>query len=138
MRIEGNYILGTPEEIAAYLVKDLIKDKYITSSSKFYDCDFAIVDMTEEEIEELTLEYIYNNSTGWYGIKHIDTGFDSNDLDLFADYYGGSCGVYNNIYDGMKNDECINVVKDLIISTLSVVECYKCKEDTLLIVIVKE
>lgn len=136
MMIDGNYILGTPKEIATYLVRDLIKDKYINNSSKFYNCDFAIVDMTNKEIEELTLEEIHDNSTGWYGIKHINTGFDSSDLDLFVDYYGGGCGMYDMIYDGMKKDEYINIVKELIMSTLNVIE--GCKEDTLLIGIVKE
>lgn len=136
MTINGNYILGMPEEIAAYLVRDIFKNKHINNSSKFYNCDFAIVDMTNEEIKELTLEEIYINSTGWYGIKHINTGFDNSDLDLFADYYGGGCGVYDMIYDGMKKDECVNIVKELIMSTLNIVE--SCKEDTLLIGIVKE
>ncbi len=126
MRKEDKYILGTAEEIA----KEIIKDYYNSGNANdFIGCDFAMVDLANAE--GLTLEEIRYNSSGWYGIKHINTGFDSNDLDLFADYYGGSCGVYDVLYDGLILIDCVAIVKNMIMSTLQV--CESCKDDTVLI-----
>lgn len=125
-REDEKYILGTAEEIAKEIVKNYC-DSY--NIEDFLECDFAIVDLIDPE--DFTLEEIRYNSSGWYGIKRINTGFDSNDLDLFADYYGGSCGVYDVLYDGLTLIDCVAIVKNMIMSTLQV--CESCKDDTVLI-----
>lgn len=140
LRKENKYMLGTIAECA----KELYKADEKRFENRFVNCDFAIADSHVDvgddlDFEHDDLETIFENSSGWYGINKLDTGFDNShddDVDLFADYYGGGCGVYNVIYEGMEKNECIKIVKELIMSTLNMVEC--CKEDTLLIGIVKE
>lgn len=119
IRIEGKYILGTAKEIAELLVGNILnEDKIITYSSvnNFRDCDFAIV---ENQIKDKSLVEIYESSDCFFGIKKIQTGFDSNDLELFADYYGGGAGVYHSIFNGnMDIKECEGIIYGLIKGTL--------------------
>lgn len=88
--------------------------------SKFTDCDFAIID--ELEMGK-PLDDIRRDATGWYGIKRIDTGFDSEDLLLIADYYGGGCAHLSQIWSGL--DGYLDVQKEIegvLLNTLTVQE----------------
>ena len=92
---QDKYMLGTIKEIA--------KELYDLNKKDFVDCDFALIDNQDIDLnnKDIDLDEIYHNSTGWYGIKKINTGFDAkanNDWNLFADYYGGGCGVYRFIF----------------------------------------
>ena len=68
------------------------------------------------------MKRLCNKLEYWYGIKKIDTGFDSfynNVINLFADYYGGGCGVYSKLdFDDPIND-IISTITKTIINTLS-------------------
>lgn len=81
------------------------------------DYDFAI----KSELVDLT----------WYGIKKLNTGFNSSCIDLFADYYGGGKGVYHRIESYMDEEEKENIIRTMI---LLVLEDEVADEDTLLVV----
>lgn len=119
MRKENECLLGTTIEIAEEITR-----KYLETgiNADFTNIDFAIVDLTTKELKELDLEKIRYSASGWYGIKRIETGFSNDDLELFADYYGGGCGVYDTLYDGLNPKESISIVEKMIIKTLSVRE----------------
>lgn len=118
MRKESKYILGTIAEVANELYK--IDEKKFTD--RFVECDFALANDFALDLEKDDLETIYIDSTGWYGIKKIDPGFDSrhdDNVDLFADYYGGGCGTYELIGDWEWADNIVKTIKEMIINVLS-------------------
>lgn len=127
MKIDGKYILGTASEIAKVILSDVLKDEHINAKSNFYNCDFVIA----EDIENEDLATIYHKGSGWYGIKSIDTGFDVDDLELFANYYGSSGGTYDCLYDGLDNSRCIEIVEKMIIETLNIME--NCSKTTMIL-----
>ena len=115
---EGKYLLGTISEIA----NELYNSEEKIFKNRFRECDFALVDTKDFDFLKESLDVIYENSIGFYGIKKIDTGFDndSNDnVDLFADYYGGGCGVYRLVEDYGNDEDIIDTIKEMIIETLS-------------------
>ena len=131
LRKEGKYILGTIDEVA----KELYKANEKNFADRFIECDFAVANDFDLDLEKDDLETICIDSTGWYGIKKIDTGFDDrheNDVDLFADYYGGGCGTYRLIGDWDDKDLITDIIKEMIIIVLSHQESY-ITEDTILI-----
>lgn len=120
LRKEEEYILilGTIEEVA----KELYNPDEKEFKNKFKDCDFATVDMDLLNKYEDDLETIYLISTGWYGIKKIDPGFENSyldNIDLFADYYGGGCGVYKFIGDWQDDKDIIKTIEGIIVEVLS-------------------
>lgn len=116
LRKEGRYILGTIKEVARELYNPNIKD----FTERFIDCDFALVYDGDFDLFNDNLESICYNAEGWYGIKRIDTGFDNVDnVDLFADYYGGGCGTYRLMGDWISNTEIVRRITEMIIKVLS-------------------
>ena len=123
LRRENKYMLGTIAEVA----KELYKSNEKKFADRFVECDFAIADGhvnvgDDLDFEHDDLETIFKNSTGWYGIKKLDTGFDSShndDVDLFADYYGGGCGTYRLIGDWDNKNEIIKTIREMIIVVFS-------------------
>lgn len=131
MRRESKYVLGTPKELAEYIVDESFKfknSKAISGDLKPYD--FAIADELVDT-DKLTLEEITASSDGWYGIKQIDTGFDYYGVELFADYYGGRCGQCGELEFDYNRNECVLIITEMITNVLNVTET--CHEDTLLI-----
>ena len=81
-----------------------------------------LVDTKDFDFLKESLDVIYENSIGFYGIKKIDTGFDndSNDnVDLFADYYGGGCGTYVLLGDWDSKDYIVKNIIGMILDVLS-------------------
>ena len=118
LRKESKFMLGAIDEIA----KELYKADANFFKNRIIDCDFALVEKENFNVEQDDLKFIYTNSTGWYGIKKIDPGFDSrhyDDVDLFADYYGGGCGTYRLIGNWDDNDKIVNTIKEMIVEVLS-------------------
>lgn len=64
----------------------------------FPSCRFDFVCGEYETVEEARKYNVLS-----YGIKDIDTGFDSIALCLIADAVGGECGHYIELYDDEKN-----------------------------------
>lgn len=85
-----------------------------------------------KEIAKNISELFQQNEAGVYGIKRIDTGFDNDNLELFADYYGGGNGCYKEIVVGASTEGCVNNIISLLIDTIKF--DYLCNENTILIV----
>lgn len=119
---QNNYMLGKIKDIAKELYFPKDKDKLLFRC--FRECDFALIDNQDIDLnnQDIDLDEIYHNSTGWYGIKKINTGFDAkanNDWNLFADYYGGGCGVYRFIFNNDDTSDIISNIEEMIMETLS-------------------
>lgn len=95
------------------------------------ECDFCIID---DDNAKYTLEDIRINASGWYGLKVVNGGFNSDCLVVMADYYGGGCANLLQIWnDGFGASEyTIRDLTKLILDTLEVQE--SARNDTLLIV----
>lgn len=129
MKAEGSLILGTAREVTEYLLKNSFNHNGTLKSNIFHDCDFAVAN--DMYLTNYTLEEILINSDGWYGIKRIDAGFDSENMELITDYYGGGCATLTSVmYDEEKNN-VINIVEKSILEVLSDYEM--ADKDTLLI-----
>lgn len=122
LRKENKYMLGTIAEVA----KELYHKNEKNFEDRFIECDFAVVEKEDFDLDNDDLEIIHINSTGWYGIKKLDTGFDNEygGVDLFADYYGGGCGTYKLIGDWLPDEDILMYINKMIISVLS------CQEGT--------
>lgn len=122
LRKENKYMLGTITEVA----KELYHKNEKNFEDRFIECDFAVVEKEDFDLDNDDLEIIHINSTGWYGIKKLDTGFDNEygGVDLFADYYGGGCGTYKLIGDWLPDEDILMYINKMIISVLS------CQEGT--------
>lgn len=128
MKREGCLAVCTIRELADELEKSIDSDLVI--DSQFTECDFAII---SEDIQSNDLEYIKSGASGWYGIKRLETGFDSTDLLLICDYYGGGCPNLIQIWEGMDGAvEHSKSILDGLLGCLNVQET--AKPETVLIV----
>lgn len=116
----GKYSVMTGPELA----KEITSRFYNGNELKhpFVEVDFAILDgdgysFTEEECEEIKW-----NVSGWYGIKTVDLGFDSDCLVVVADYYGGSCLRIREFHNRISRDEFLEQIDTLIGEVLNVQE----------------
>ena len=94
MRKENESMVCTVNELSDYLGERA--RKCIREGSRFPDCDFAVID---SENANKSFDELRDDNYGWYGIKAVDTGFDSADLILFSDYYGGGCASFCSIWE---------------------------------------
>lgn len=83
------------------------------------DCDFAIAEIPGKYA---TLEEIKASSSGWYGMKRIDAGFDSEELCVITDYYGGGCANFAQLCDAMEKKEITESFIHTILHTLNTIE----------------
>lgn len=130
------YMVKSVRNLAAYVVSNLNYDgiRDLTSDDhNFIDCDFCTIGDVEETE---SLEKIVKNSYSWHGIKKIDIGFSSSDLDIAVDYYGGGCLQTTSLNYNMSNIGCIELIKEIIMRSFA--DNGDCVEDdTLLLVGVK-
>lgn len=101
-------------------------DEHAVLKSEFPACDFAIIDSDDSD----NINDAARNASGWYGIKAFDAGFDSVNLCLIADYYGGGCAELCQIFDGMEN--AAEEIEKTILNTLTYQEA--ANADTMLLV----
>lgn len=66
----------------------------------FCEADIA-ADCPLEMEEGETLEDIYHDSCAWFGIKQIDSPFDSSDRLFMVDMYGGGAASVVQVYADM-------------------------------------
>ena len=131
MRREGKYVLCTPEELAEYIVDVSFKFQgAIMQNYELKPYDFAVANEFID-LNKSTLEEIKASSSGWYGIKQIETGFEFQGIDLIADYYGGRCMLCGELEFDYSRAECVMVITEMIINVFNIQET--CHEDTLLI-----
>lgn len=131
MRKEGKYILGTAKEVAEYIVDESFRfNGALIGNYELKPYDFAVADELID-LNKSTLEEIKASSSGWYGIKQIEAGFDYQGIDLIADYYGGRCMVCGELELDYSRAECVMVIIEMIMNVLNIQDT--CHEDTLLI-----
>lgn len=116
------------QELAKYYADLILNDGKFNENIP--GCDFAIADSLVPE--GASLEDIRDSSSGWYGMKKFDAGFDSTDLCLIADYYGGGCAEITQLFEGMDDDDIADEIERIILGTFNV--CESAHRDTELIV----
>ena len=89
-------VYGTIWEIAGVL-----RDKFNSGFLTEIECDFAVV---ENDII-ISFEHCMKEDLRWFGLKVIDSGFNNRDTEIICDYYGGGCGVYFTIEEGVFLDD---------------------------------
>lgn len=120
----NQYKLCTIHEFAEYVAEIInAQRKYDNNEGRFTaplpDYDFAIAD---DDRQGKSLEEIALNSSGWYGMKKFDAGFDSVDLCLITDYYGGGCAKITQIWNGEPKEYIITDIENMIINSFKVCE----------------
>lgn len=106
-------IKGLAEEIVNRIdTEHILKER-------FPACDYGVIDVEgETEFDQEELEFLRSGICGWYGIHPVDTGFDSEDLVLVADYYGGGSARLVQLFDGIDKagaatDICRTIVDSM-------------------------
>lgn len=115
MKIDRQWMLCTVKELGVWLAERAEKD-VLTGEKNFPDFDFVIVDPEDGD----SLSEMARKAGGWYGIKAIDAGFDSNQLMLVADYYGGGCTSMGTV--GEYDEEIAAAITAVILDTLQTTE----------------
>lgn len=111
-------VVALAEHIASQLDLEHILAK------RFPACNFGIIDVDgKTDFNQEELEFLQTGVSGWYGIKAVLTGFDSFDLVLIADYYGGSCAELAQLYDGISKEDAVKEICRIIVGCLEVQEC---------------
>lgn len=127
------YKLCTIREFAEYCADIIVNRKGYSHSSCFDaplpDCDFAIVD---DLGNEMTLEEVAASASGWCGLKKLDAGFDSMDMCLVSDYYGGGCMNIATFCGDESMAEVTQAIYQMVYDTLTTVESVH--KSTLLII----
>ncbi len=122
MKQQGNLTLCTIKEFARMLTESIMEDAW-------HDYDFGLSEDNDD------LEYLESGIEGWYGIKSIDAGFDSDCTVLICDYYGGGCAEMCQVWD----DDCetfeymMKDIQDVIVKTLNIQESGVYSESLILI-----
>lgn len=127
MKTKDNLMICTITELAKFLANSIsIQD---IPDSRCPNVDFSIIDVCDinDDINKL-----YDNASGWHGIKVIDTGFDSCWLDTVAAYYGGANAVFKQFSPDDTKEEVEKKFKEMILEVLGYQEI--AKENTFLIV----
>lgn len=117
-----NYVVGKPDDLARSVLGEKMED--------FTPYDFAVMDTAAFEETPEDFWSIADCSEGWYGIKKIDTGFDSDELQIVADYYGGGCAAFLSLDTKEHYEIAIQLVTNLILQSMCMERCSK---DTILI-----
>lgn len=117
-----NYVVGKPDDLARSVLGEKMED--------FTPYDFAVMDTAAFEETSEDLKRVADCSEGWYGIKKVDTGFDSNELQIVADYYGGGCAAFLSLDPKEDYEIAIQFVTNLILQSMCMERCSK---DTILI-----
>lgn len=128
--------MKTKDRLALYSVDELSKQledearKCMRYESRFPDCDFALI--SPDEVD-MGIEHLSETASGWYGIKAFDPGFDSADLMLFSDYYGGGAASFCSIWE--EEWYCSDVAEIIRKTILDTLQCGEsATKDSMLIV----
>lgn len=100
MRTENRFMLGTIDEVSEEIAKYI--EETALETLRFKGIDFFLPPCNKDELnfkDKSIIDIVSEGDCYFYGIKQLSTGFDNDySLDLFADYYGGGCGVYERIF----------------------------------------
>ena len=127
----GELKILTVRQLAEHIASQINLEDVM--KTEFPACDFGLIDTDGETVfDQEELEFLHSGVCGWYGIKNVDTGFDSYVLVLIADYYGGSCAELTQIYDGISLKDAENEICRIILNSLKHQE--EADETTLMVV----
>lgn len=114
---QGNYMLMTIGQFADYLSTKISNADYAALKEICFEYDFALFD-DKEPLDRIVLSTLKLSMNGWYGIKTADCGFNSEDLVVVSDYYGGGVVSARNIFDGEYEISIKDKIEEQIIYTL--------------------
>lgn len=132
MRRQNNYAIMSVRELADVLAREI--DMYNVIKNPFYGCDFAMIDPDiADEIDDIE-RYAKYETIGWYGIKSVDPGFDSTDLLVISDRYGGGGAAMATLWNDMDayDADPAETIMTCILQTLNM--CETAHEASMLIV----
>lgn len=89
----------------------------ILNDNYFIQVDMAIecpTEATDEPIED-----VYHNSCSWFGMKRVDSPFDSSDKLYMVDLYGGGAATIVQVH---KEEDSDSIIHDL---RLSFANCFE-------------
>lgn len=80
---------------------------------------FPVVDFgtPEGEVSDDLCE-VKSNTSGWFGLRVVQTGFDSDCLFLVSDYYGGGYAQLMQFYPGIERKDAVDVIERAIRDTV--------------------
>lgn len=105
--------LLTIEELAKLVSSSFTIEEEL--GKPFEAVDFAIAD---EFADQSDLESVKASSSGWYGIRCVDCGFDSEYVTLAVDYYGGGCLHFVSAFCGIDDETFVKELKKAISGAL--------------------
>lgn len=122
MRKQDNYAIMSVRELANYIVSQI--DLGNVLRKPFPECDFTIIDPDVADMVDDIEYYGMNEASGWYGIKRVEIGFESTDLILMSDYYGGGAAEMVTLWEDMAAYDCdpVETVMMCLLSTLNIRE----------------
>lgn len=121
----------TVRQLAEHIASQINLDDVLKTD--FPTCDYGTIDTDgETAFDREELDFLHTGVCGWFGIKRVDTGFNSIDLVLIADYYGGSCAHLAQLCDGVDLESAKKEILQIILGSMNVLEVVS--EDTTLLV----
>ena len=132
MRKQDNYAIMSVGKLADVLAREIDMDDVI--KNPFYGCDFAMIDPDiADEIDDIE-RYAKCRTYEWYGIKSVDAGFNSTDLMVVSDHYGGGAAAVAILWQDMDAYDAnpAETIMTCILQTLNM--CETAHEESMLIV----
>ena len=118
MKEEKLYMICTVKDLAEEITRKITvngKTLLLPCNTVFPGYNFTVAEYADSN----TAEDIYTNATVRYGIKKISTGFDSNDLVLAVDSYGGGNLKTTYLFGEMPEVIVNSIVLELLIAVLA-------------------
>ena len=110
---ENIYLFGTVEQVATYIADSIMSEKGADDAKKFQGFDFAV---DSDFFHDSTLEDMKTEASGWYGCHSVNLGFDSWDIELASNYYGGGAACIREIGVGEDKETVIEEIIALILN----------------------
>ena len=91
-----------------------LAEKFVHSSYE----EFPNCDITDCFGDGETIEAQHRGASSWHGIMRIKTGFDSDEVILAADYYGGGKLHVDTVVFGAGVEEVASIIANLLAETM--------------------
>ena len=105
-----------PRYLLSTLSNNTLNIKNWDFNAPVFECDFAVLDEEYKNANEAV-----DNARGWFGIRDISNVFNSSNICLLIDYFGGGCGSYvefdelSEWWDNPTPEEVFwNAIKDTV------------------------
>ncbi len=130
---QDKYMLLAIGEFATSLANKISKSDRLVKDIRF-TYDFALSSFDEFVDHDQDLDELKASTSGWYGIKTCDCGFDSSDMVVVVDYYGGGVAILRSIYEGEPEEDIKDEITEEIIWCLENGEGTTLSEDDIIFV----